>query len=160
HGSGAALLGESGMGSSRMLTELAVDAQLEGALPLIVDAAVDRGAAGVAHELIAQLLAPASAHALAAAPPARALPAPLSPALQRALGAEPDSTDFSAWPGELRKRTQDALSNWLLAVAGRRPLLLAVDNAERVDDASAALLATLAAEAPKHGLFLLVCAEP
>jgi hypothetical protein len=55
---------------------------------------------------------------------------------------------------------QAALAAWLLALARRRPVLLAVDNAHRIDDASAALLATLAAEVASQALLIVVCHKP
>ena len=160
-GSCIVLESQSGMGSTRLLSELAVEAQLGGALPLVVDANIERGAYGVVHGLVAKLLAAAPSDVLAAAAEGhRALLARFSPSLQQALQVPPDETEFGGWPGELRKRTQASLSDWLVALAARRPLLLAIDNAQSMDDASAALLSTLADVAPSHALLIVACTRP
>jgi hypothetical protein len=159
-GSSIVLEGQSGMGSTRLLGELIVEAQLGGALPVMLDANVERGAYGVVHALIAQLLESAPREAVAAIADQRAILARFSPALARALGAEPDATDFSVWPGELRKRTQAALAEWLFALARNKPLILAVDNAQRMDDASATLLTALASAAAERGLLIVAALKP
>lgn len=158
-GAGIVLEGQSGMGGTQLLSELTVEAQLAGALPSLVDASIDRGAYGVVHRLIAKLLEAAPSDALAAAEGHQAMLARFSPDLRAALQVSPDETDFSATPGELRKRTQTALSEWLVALAAQRPLLLAVDNAQRMDDGSVALLTALSTVASKHALMIVACAK-
>jgi hypothetical protein len=61
--------------------------------------------------------------------------------------------------GLLGLQNQRALSQWLLGVARTEPLLIAIDDVHRVDEASAALLATLASAAEGGRLLLLLTAD-
>ena len=151
---------ESGMGSTRLVSELTVEAQLQGALPLALDANIHRGPYGIMHALVARVVEMAKDDAIAAATHHGAILARFSKPLQDTLLVAPDTTDLTALPGELRKRTQTALSEWLLTLAKRRPLLIAVDNAQRMDDASAAVLATIASVAFEHPVMLVICTKP
>ncbi len=150
----------SGMGGTRLLGELSVAAQLAGAMPIVVDGRMHRGPYGLVHGLVEKALEAAPKDALAAAVGHEALLARISPVLATALNARPDETDFTGTPGELRKRTQNALSAYVLALARRRPLLLAIDNLQRVDEPSAALLATLASRAAGEALLIACCIKP
>jgi hypothetical protein len=128
-----------GLGSTRLVSELAVEAQLAGALPLVLDARAHREPFGSVHGLVDKLLTVAREDALAAVSGEDApLLARFSPALARALAVAPDTTDWSATPTELRRRITCAVVAWLDALSRRRPLLIAIDDAQALDDASAA----------------------
>ena len=58
-------------------------------------------------------------------------------------------------PAEERLRIQQELLEWFLVVADRRPLVLVIDDLERSDEGSAALLAGLAHLARDHALVIL-----
>jgi predicted ATPase len=149
------------MGSTRVLHDLVVEAQLAGALPLLIDAAAGGGPFAAVHQLIAKLLITAHDQVLAALTGHEAILARFSPTLRAALKVAPDATDFSLNPGEFRQRVLAALSDWLLRLCQERALLIAVDNAQRLDDASAALFAALAGDVvPKRRLLLVVSVDP
>ncbi|MDH5671253.1 MAG: protein kinase [Myxococcales bacterium] len=146
-----------GMGSTRLLSELVVQAQVLGALPVLVDGEQHRETFGVVHSLIDKLLAAAPGDALAAAAGHEALLARFSESFAHRLAVAPDQADLREAPGELRSRVQEALGEWLLALAVHRPLLIAVDNLQAIDDASGALLAALAGRAYGAGLLVVAC---
>ncbi|MFI5308484.1 MAG: AAA family ATPase, partial [Polyangiales bacterium] len=157
HGRGACvgLGGPRGIGSSRLLGEISVRAQLAGALCVRVDGAVSSGPYGAARELCKQLVDMAPDDAVAAAQGRAEVLARFSPVLRTRLGVTPSDQRGNA-PGEGRKRTQAALRAFICELAARRGLLLVVDNAEQVDEASAVLLARLAHDAPRQRLLLCV----
>ncbi len=74
------------------------------------------------------------------------------------LGMKGDQTHLP--PGELRRRTQTALADWVFALCERRPLVLAIDNAQRLDEGSAAFVATVARASRAHALLVLVAPKP
>jgi len=74
--------------------------------------------------------------------------------------ATPDQTDFSLTPGELRQRVLAALSDGIARLCQERCLVIAIDNAHRLDDASAALLAALASDAVSKRLLLVISVDP
>lgn len=161
-GSGTCLVVEAahGMGSSRMVAELSVDAQISGFLPVVIDCAAHRGPYGAVHAMIDKILLVAPDEARAAAAGRERILARVSPALGRALATDPDRSDLSAVPGELRRRTQNALLSWISRLCAQRPLLLAIDSLQYSDDASSGLLSALAADAHHLPLLLVACHEP
>lgn len=155
-GKGAAIVLDAvaGVGSSHLMTNAVLDAQLAGATAVFIDAQLHRGVYGLAHALVESLLVVLPEESLAAAQPyARAL-CRFSPLLAARLPASLEQEQLP--PGELRRRTQTALSEWIFAVAARHPLMLAIDNVQRADEGSAALLATLAHGANGCALLVLV----
>jgi hypothetical protein len=146
-GQGGALMleGAHGAGRSRLLAEACVRAQLAGATVLQVDADHERRENGVAIALCLKLLDAAPNEAAALQPEHAKVLAKLSGALQDRL-QQAVVAEIPKAPGEWRGRVQEAFKGFLLAVGARRPLVLAVDNLERADDASVAVLAALAAE--------------
>jgi hypothetical protein len=160
-GKGSALLfeGESGLGRTRLLGDAGVQGQLAGATVLQVDAERDRREYGVALALAAKLLDMAPADAKDAAGEHAAVIARLTPALRQRLDPT-ELAEIPQTPGEWRGRVQAALLAWLLRVSDGRALVLAVDNLERADDASVALLSALAAEAPGRRLLVLATLPP
>jgi hypothetical protein len=154
----AVIEGEPGSGRSRMLDACVLEAKLLGAT--VARANADEGGGhdyGVLQALAEQLMEAlpdvceqaASAHrpllaqVLPEVAPRASRPAP------RALPVQQDA------PPE-RRHLQIALRDWLLAVARGRRLVLAVDDFDRVDEPSAAVLAALADASRNRNLSLLV----
>ncbi|HMJ15142.1 MAG TPA: serine/threonine-protein kinase, partial [Polyangiaceae bacterium] len=154
-GSSVCIEGDAGVGKTRMLNELALHAQLQGATVLRVNAALHNEPLGVAKNLALTLLralpAEASKHAAPYAQTLGHLSAELWEKLER-----PELDTISRATPEARASLQDALLRWILAVATDTPLLLAVDDVHAVDESSAALLAVLASEVRAKRLLLAV----
>ena len=147
--------GPSGIGKTRLLHEVSLEAQLKGAVALRADAQAQGGAFSVAATLAVQLLnALPDAARRAAAADAKLL-AHLSPELASALETEAGES-LSDDPSERRARFQTALHEWFLKVAAEQTLLVAVDNLQAADDNSAAFLAALGYTARHAHLMLLV----
>jgi hypothetical protein len=160
--------GATGIGRSRFLDACALDAKLTGALILRADARDgSAGKWGAARALLRQLLAEAPELAEQALLPHIALLGQTFPDLMRELTAqvsEParhfaaiSSSETAA--GELRAATQTALRAALCQVAEQRLLMIAVDDAQRIDEPSAALIALLAHEARQRRLLVFASAE-
>jgi tetratricopeptide (TPR) repeat protein len=154
-GRGSALIvhGPSGVGRSRLLTEACLQAQLAGATVIQVDAGRERRENGAALALAAKLLDTAPEEALRAAGPYAPVLLHLLPGLEGKIEAA--RATIPEAPGEWRGRVQAALAGWLSAVCEACALVIAVDNLESADDASVALLATLAADANTRKLLVL-----
>ncbi len=148
----------SGMGSTRVIAEIALQAQLSGATAVVVDAALHPGVYGVAHALVDALVIALPQQSIEAASAYGEQLARFSPALAARLPAMSEAPALP--PGELRRRVQSALAEWLFEIASRQPLLLAVDNAQEVDEASSALLATLARAARYRSMLLVIARKP
>jgi tetratricopeptide (TPR) repeat protein len=155
-GQGAALLleGGPGIGKSRLLREIALEARLQGATVLHVDAeAHDRPYATVqalGHKLleVAPLLAleTAGAHAPTLGH--------VLPELCAALGGV-ELAARPADPLQWRTQLQSALRGWFVDFCRCRPLLLLADNAQRCDHPSSVFIASLALEAKQEPLVLI-----
>ncbi|HKU36855.1 MAG TPA: protein kinase, partial [Polyangiales bacterium] len=159
-GSGGTVLieGASGMGRSRLASEIAVDARIAGVTALRVDALAHPGPLGALGALAHALLEKAPAEALETLPGhlsvlGHAFPELL--ALRPASAARP-LAELSRDPTERRARIQHSLCAWLIEVAARRPLLVIIDDVHATDPASASALVGLAAAA--HQLRILLCA--
>jgi hypothetical protein len=159
HGGGFVLSGAPGTGRSRMLDAFVLEAKLVGASTMragVAEAAT--GAFGVASALAMQLHAAIPAVSLDVAQG--------DPKLYAALfGGAPANTNAAPQTAPpLRDLTQTddraalhtALRAWLLGIARRRPLAIAIDDFDRIDEPSAAWLASLAWEAPEHRLLYAV----
>lgn len=138
--------GGPGLGKSRLLAELEVDARQRGAIAARIDAEIHRDAFGSAVELALAVLDQCPEAEALAGPLAPTL-AQLSPRLSQRLRVEPEATDAPA--GERRAVLQEAVTSWLASVAERSPLALVVDNAHRADAASLAALLGLVQRAPR-----------
>jgi hypothetical protein len=155
-GTGASVLIDAvpGMGSTRLISEIALRAQLVGATSVVVDAKLHEGVYGVTNALIDQLLIALPQQSVTAAGVHSAALARFSTLLAARL---PPAPEIGPLPqGELRRRIQDALAGWLFAIASHTPLVLAIDNAQQLDEGSAALLATIARGARYHAILLIV----
>ncbi|HKU38035.1 MAG TPA: serine/threonine-protein kinase, partial [Polyangiales bacterium] len=152
---GAAVLisGAHGLGKTRLLHELCLDAELKGMLVLKADAqAATAEPFGAAFRLGAELLTTYPEPARRAAEPFAGLLTPIFPELTSAgaPGVAP-----ALMPSERSARIQRALHEWFVRVSTERPVCLAVDNAHALDPSSASLLATLARAAPRLRMLIL-----
>ncbi|HVZ31164.1 MAG TPA: hypothetical protein VG963_01985, partial [Polyangiaceae bacterium] len=111
---------------------------------------------GAARTLAAQLLELAPERARRAAAPLLAILGHVVPALLEGTTIEPVHFED---PRALRPALQVALRAWLEASSANHPLLIAIDDFERLDEPSAALMALLAADARKHSLAILASVE-
>jgi hypothetical protein len=134
HGGALLVRGPTGIGRSRLLDACVLEAKLTGLVVLRADASDGREFAAT-RALLEQLWAALPAER-AAAPPELAQ-----------LGSV-QVTDAR------RPQLQAALQAWLLSLADRHGLLLAVDDLQAVDEPSAALLALLASQAVQHRLLI------
>jgi tetratricopeptide (TPR) repeat protein len=66
------------------------------------------------------------------------------------------SPDTFEYPRQLRSQIQAGLRDWLLKVSQIQHLMIAVDDIDRIDEPSAALVALLAEEASKYPLVVAV----
>jgi hypothetical protein len=159
-GLGAAVLveGPPGIGRSRFLSELGLEAQVAGLKVLRAQARAGAGAYALVHALVASLLQGLPDVALLAARPHVPVLGHLVPALRERLpeiALQPLPDDI----GELRARLRTALHAWFCAIARSQPLAIVVDDAHSADENSAVFLAALAREARKHAL-LVVATRP
>ncbi|HMJ13315.1 MAG TPA: protein kinase, partial [Polyangiaceae bacterium] len=156
-GRGGALLieGALGIGKTRLLGELALQAHTLGAAVVHVDAEMHERSFGVMEALVARLLEVLPEQASAAARPHARILAQLSPAIRKRLDVAEDMAVPYA-PGEWRGRVQSATEALLMSLSKQRPLLIAVDNVQVADPASLALIASLARTAKAKPL-LVAC---
>jgi hypothetical protein len=168
-GQGSALLieAEAGLGRSRLLDAFALEAKLLGA------AAVRAGASGehggrltIAHALTEQLIDVRPEAALACARELDAFATlfelPGTQAVDdEAASRRPRPLALRAYPDTPAAQLayQTLLAQWFLRVARNDALVIAVDDIDRLDDASVALLAALAHRAPREWILLALTAE-
>ncbi|HKP60309.1 MAG TPA: protein kinase [Polyangiales bacterium] len=153
-GQSAILEGDAGMGRSRLLAEVALDARVANACVLHVDAASYPGLYGVASALAFKLLDGLPLAAASAAAPHASTLAHASPALRDRLQVRLEKPPDVA--GELRMRIQAAFVDWFKQVAQEQTLVLLVDGLELIDDGSCACLLKLAQDVGGSRV-LLVC---
>jgi hypothetical protein len=154
-GSGAALLfrGEAGIGRTRMLEACAVEAKTFGCA--VISAGAD--AAGVGGFALADALVEQLGTVLFELARETAASEPELAGLFGA-GAVGDKPRRLGELGVQRPLLQAALSRWLLSISRRQLLVIAVDDADRADEASVALLAALAHGASRKRLLVLCSA--
>jgi len=162
-GRGAAMHvhGQPGSGRSRLLDACALQAKLGGRPVLRVDA----GAVGLRRwggvsrllEQIIQLLPEQSAKVLAAhaAVLAPVMPATNAHPLGKAMTLVPQQTTAPSHGQAPRAELQTALRDVLRSVGLQRPLVLVVDDLDRLDEPSAAFFALLGHSATEHRILLL-----
>jgi hypothetical protein len=161
-GQGAALLieGAPGTGRSRFLDSCVLEAKLFGALVLRADANDGTGQPwDVARALVQQLLEDHALLASAALAPHAPVLAVIMPALIEQLrGPTPEATVTSrseAAGSVNRFQLQAALQAAVLELAKQRLVVLAVDDVDRIDEPSAALLSLLANRARDQRLLVI-----
>lgn len=147
---GALLSAPAGLGKTTLCRRLAREARSLGWQVLSVQASDWTRPYGLATDLVEPLLQSADASARETlGPHARAVLAALTPA-----AGPPEALPLPMG----RHQVIGAVRRLLLATAQGRPVLLIVDDAHAADDASAELLAQLAASGPP--LFVLLSARP
>jgi hypothetical protein len=144
--------GPPGVGRSRLLSGLVLEAKLAGALVLHAESqeAGSREFA-VARALVDQILMQATDEMIEAARPYAAQLASLSTDLAQVLGV-PRITPLTTEESALQLKL--ALRNWLCALSQQRPLVLAVDDLEACDESTAVLLAHLVHEAYEYRILI------
>jgi hypothetical protein len=150
-GSALMLHGQPGVGRSRFLDAAALQAQTLGFSVARASAGAARAAFGVVHTLIARLLDGLSGVRIAGsfpeifAPGAAAADVPAGPLLR-------DFADPQLDPARLR----DATCRLLATVSRSHRLLLVVDDVQRIDTQSAAVLAELIDSGRRSALVILL----
>jgi hypothetical protein len=152
-GQGGSMLvdGQDGVGRSRFLDAVVLEAKLLGTVVLRGDAGDATGEYGVVKALARQWLHEAPQLASRTARPWRSLLSHILPELDRG------SRSFRPQPE--RRHVQSALRNWFLLAASKKQLVIAVDDVHAIDEESAALLGALAQGVKSHKLSLVVTAK-
>jgi hypothetical protein len=153
--------GSAGLGRSRVLDASVIAAKLRGACVLRASADAARGVDfAVAQTLCEQLLEGLPEAALAAAEAEKLSSSLFEPHAESSgpRRAGPQLRDLTA-AGQHRATLQDALVRWLLAVSREHAIAIALDDLQRSDEASAALLAQCAAQSGEQRLILLLTIE-
>lgn len=143
-----------GMGRTRLLLDMALDARLAGAAVLSVDAEAHDRPHGVAAALTGQLIDLSPDTALDAARRHRDVLCHLIDGLTDRLGGEPPQPAHPD-PAKWRSQCRHALRELFISVTAVRPVVILVDDLHRADEPSAVLLATLA-HAARHLPLLIV----
>ncbi len=147
HGSSLLVEGRTGMGKSRLLREIELEAKLAGALVLRGHGDLD-GPYALVRRLARELELGTRGGEFGTSGPHGALIDRLVP------GAVPEGRK-SLDHREERLALQTGLSDFISAFATHRPLLLLVDNLQRADEGSMAVLASLAHIAPSRKLLIV-----
>lgn len=143
-GEGSAVLieGEAGLGKTRLLNELALEAQLQGVTVLRANVHAHGEPLGVVKDLSHALLRKLPAHAVRAAAPLADVLSHISDEVRERLGS-PARRPLPQMRSEARVVLQHALLQWFMSVASACPLIILVDDLHTADDHSSALLAAL-----------------
>jgi hypothetical protein len=159
-GRGRAVLieGAPGVGRSRFLDAVALDAKLQGGLVLTADPDDARdGPYGVIRALARQMIDEAPEVSIDLA---RSRIGLLGHAIPELLARVPEaSLDAITDSGLLRAALFPALREWFLARAGTRSLVFAVDDFHRIDEPSAAVIALLSQEIRTANVAIVATAE-
>jgi tetratricopeptide (TPR) repeat protein len=143
HGGAILVEGPSGRGKSRLLREMGLEAQVAGTVVLAADGAdAGRGPYGVLRALARAVIAALPVEAVEAARPQGDVLGRIVPELRAKFGRP--SIHAVGGLEEERIREHSALANWLAATARDKMVVVIVDDLQRADEASAAVLATLA----------------
>jgi hypothetical protein len=157
-GQGSSLLftGASGVGRSRLLAACLLEAKLLGALVLRATPSEADGDFGVLRALGAALLEVAPELIERVQPQWQAL-LHMLPELDSSREAQ--SQVLAVRPQVERTELLATVLDWIGAVALQRPLLIAIDDFQRVDEPSAACVAWIARAAHDHRLLVAVACE-
>jgi tetratricopeptide (TPR) repeat protein len=155
-GSVAVIEGAAGLGRSRLLSQVAIDARLRGFTTLRVEGAAQTDAGAVLPALARQLLEAAPEAARAALPKYERLLTPLlsENASAEATGAQ--RADGALSDNERTLRLSRALASWILDVSAGRPLLVAIDDAHLLHPSSAGVLTLIAQSCQEARVLLAV----
>jgi hypothetical protein len=156
-GGSVALVGEAGIGKTRLAQEALLSAEAAGALTIRLRCApLERDLPFAPLGEALRPLLRAAPEALLARLPSTALAqvAELLPALRERLPNLPLLPDVP--PAERRNRMLDGLVSLALALARLMPLVICCDDAQWADAATLATLSRLARHAPRHALLLIL----
>jgi serine/threonine-protein kinase len=158
----ATLEAEAGMGSGRLLADLAIEARLLGATAIVVDAGAHFGAYGVVDEIARALFAIDPEKARAAMGEHASVLARFVPDAAAHTSVRPTQAKLEpgADPREARMRVQTALFEWIERFAKYTPLVLGIRALHRADDASVALLSALAHGVQARRILLALAFDP
>jgi tetratricopeptide (TPR) repeat protein len=149
------IIGAEGVGKTRMLEELMIEAKLAGWVPICSRKSATSEPYSLVRELLDQLSANLPDLASAIADEDRALLA----GHFAGFGA-PNAGAQTLSLGELRIRLQAALARCFVRATRNTRLCIAVDDFQRVDDESVSLLAALATEISAANLWLALTMPP
>jgi tetratricopeptide (TPR) repeat protein len=155
-GSGFLVEAGRGLGRSRLLDACVVEAKTAGAT--VLRASASEGRFAVARALSQHLIDACPQLALSVAREEHVVETLFEVTTPSEPADSPDRVSLRSWnstPAE-ELALQTALARWFLAVSHRHPLVIVIDDVDRVDPGSLALLAALAHRAPSRRL--LVCA--
>lgn len=147
--------GPGGVGKTRLLSEIGLQAQIQGAVVVRVDAEAQQGPYAATRALCLSLFAKLPEVAARAAQPVAPVLAHFSPQIAERLKVD-RLAQLPRDRGERRIRLQGALVDWIVGVARESPLVFIVDNVQAADESSLALLATLPKVAQKSPIALLL----
>jgi hypothetical protein len=157
-GSAVFIEGAPGLGRTRLLEALALEAKLSGVLVLQADGARARhDELAVARSLLDGIVLAAPDLALAAFAPHAAVLGPLLPSLAAKLPAPEPLPPLAGI--ERIARLEHALHAFIGSVAERQTLMLAVDDIDEADEASRVSIAWLGREAAERKLVVCVTAK-
>lgn len=145
--------GPQGIGRSRLLEQLALEAGLAGATRVLVRPDAHRRSHDVANRLALGLLQALPQHAIEAARPFTQVLAQLSSEVQAQLGVPGTIVRDSSPRG--REQLQRALTEWIFALSAGRRLMLLFDDLEASDEESSALVTSFAAHCVERKLMLV-----
>jgi len=154
-GSALCITSAPGMGRTRLLEELTLQARIAGATVLFADASMTRQLQGTAATLTARLFErlPELAEKYAAEfGPALAALGRRAELGEPAVPAPPSAEDSAPVPSLKPSRP---LPELFADIAAERSLVIAVDNLEDADNASLGMLASLASLTERHRLLLV-----
>ncbi|HKO92994.1 MAG TPA: serine/threonine-protein kinase, partial [Polyangiaceae bacterium] len=155
-GASFVICAEQGQGRSALLHQLTVSAQLAGATVLRAEAPLDPVPFGLARALLRTALALYPDLLGSGEPKDSHFEQLLQPRRLTVVEAAPWSPVNAS---ERQARTLALMQKLLLSACDRHPTAILVDDLQRADAESLALLAALAAEVPRHSLLLVVSVD-
>jgi tetratricopeptide (TPR) repeat protein len=154
-GSMIVLEGPSGIGKSRLLREARLEAQLAGATVVGARCQAHGGAYSVLRELAQSVLASIPLVAEEAARERDPIIVRAIPELDELVSRSNPARSGSGTHRDERVLLQRELTSWFLECARRQAIALTVDDIQRSDEASAAVLAAVARSSDATQLFCL-----
>lgn len=156
-GEGATLLleGDPGMGRSRLTAALAIEARIAGVTTLQVDALAHPEPLGSLRALAHAMLHALPVTAREALVPQLSVLAQAFPELEAHVALQGAPEPLPPDPLERRVRIQRAMADWVLDVAEKKPLLVAIDDVQATDSASLGCLILLAHATQQRRLMLV-----